>query len=480
MRKIYFRADASATIGYGHFIRTLALANMLKDDFDCTFFTCHPTPYQVEEMEKVCPFIPLQEETHSADFLSHLQGDEIVVLDNYFFTTDYQRAIKQKGCRLVCIDDMHDKHYVADVVINHGITNGNLFSTEPYTQLCLGYAWALLRLPFLQLPQIQRKNRKIEKAIVCFGGSDKNDLTTRFVSFLQKEKTVKQIIAIVGDKYQLDTLHCSSKVSYQHNLSASEMSELFRQSDIAFVPTSTVCLEALSQQLPVVAGYYVDNQKEVYAEYAANNLIYPLGNLLNLDFAEMNYSLIVEKINSLHTMDFSLVSLRYRRLFQNMFVPIEIKKNGLKFVDYRILDKDKQLLIWQARNEEKVRIQMAHTEPILWESHLKFVDSLSVQYKKIYMAVYREEQLLGSVNIEYSSATHLERGLFILPEFWGNGDAVLIENTLSEFLQEQQVTSVIAKVLRSNSRSLHFHLKLGYRQISNDDEYDYLIKDLNK
>ena len=74
MQKIYFRADASATIGYGHFIRTLALADMLKDDFDCTFFTCHPTSYQVSEMEKVCPFIPLQEETHSADFLSHLQG----------------------------------------------------------------------------------------------------------------------------------------------------------------------------------------------------------------------------------------------------------------------------------------------------------------------------------------------------------------------------------------------------------------------
>ena len=87
MQKIYFRADASATIGYGHFIRTLALADMLKDDFDCTFFTCHPTSYQVSEMEKVCPFIPLQEETHSADFLSHLQGDEIVVLDNYFFTS---------------------------------------------------------------------------------------------------------------------------------------------------------------------------------------------------------------------------------------------------------------------------------------------------------------------------------------------------------------------------------------------------------
>ena len=66
-RKIYFRADASASIGYGHFIRTLALADMLKDDFDCTFFTCHPTPYQVDEMEKVCPFLALREETHYDD-----------------------------------------------------------------------------------------------------------------------------------------------------------------------------------------------------------------------------------------------------------------------------------------------------------------------------------------------------------------------------------------------------------------------------
>ena len=130
MKKIYFRADASATIGYGHFIRTLALADMLKDDFDCTFFTCHPTSYQVSEMEKVCPFVTLQEEAHYDEFLSSLQGDEIVVLDNYFFTTDYQRAIKQKGCRLVCVDDMHDKHYVADVVINHGQTNPALFDVN--------------------------------------------------------------------------------------------------------------------------------------------------------------------------------------------------------------------------------------------------------------------------------------------------------------------------------------------------------------
>ena len=51
-KKIYFRADASAQIGYGHFIRTLAIADMLKSEFDCTFFTVSPTEYQVGEMTK--------------------------------------------------------------------------------------------------------------------------------------------------------------------------------------------------------------------------------------------------------------------------------------------------------------------------------------------------------------------------------------------------------------------------------------------
>jgi spore coat polysaccharide biosynthesis predicted glycosyltransferase SpsG len=126
-RKVIFRADAGQNIGYGHFIRSLALADMLRNDFDILFATVNPTDYQKAELAKVCPFIGFKEETHFNDFRYFLKGNEIVVLDNYFFTTDYQKAIKEKGCKLVCIDDMHDKHYVADVVINHGLDNPALF-----------------------------------------------------------------------------------------------------------------------------------------------------------------------------------------------------------------------------------------------------------------------------------------------------------------------------------------------------------------
>ena len=58
-RKVFFRADAGQSIGYGHFIRTLALADMLKDDFECVFYTQAPTEYQIEELNKVCAYVPL-------------------------------------------------------------------------------------------------------------------------------------------------------------------------------------------------------------------------------------------------------------------------------------------------------------------------------------------------------------------------------------------------------------------------------------
>ena len=289
-KKIFFRADAGPQIGYGHFIRTLALADMLKEDFDCVFVTVNPTDYQISEMSKVCRFIPLQADNHFDSFLSLLKGEEIVVLDNYFFTTDYQRAIKDKGCKLVCIDDLHDKHYVADMVINQGVSDSAFFDTEAYTKLCIGLKWALLRKPFLEAAAIASQrtySEKIEKITVSFGGSDYFGLTEKVIRILMQIDSVKHIEAIVGDCFNSNMDFVTEKVTFYRQIPAEKVSELFLNCDLAVLSASTICIEALACGARVAAGWYVDNQKDFYDYLIKNQYIIGLGDI-SKDFYSIN------------------------------------------------------------------------------------------------------------------------------------------------------------------------------------------------
>lgn len=278
-RKIYFRADAGPEIGYGHYIRSLALADMLKQDFDCTMFTQVPTDYQLRECEAVCPIMALPDDDSKFDkFLDYLRGNEIVVLDNYFYTTDYQRAIKAKGCKLICIDDMHDRHYVADVVINYGCEDASLFDVEPYTRLCLGLDFLLLRRPFRNPINCDRAQ---DSYVICFGGADWNNLTYKYVKFIKQSQPKSQVLAIIGDSYQYEeTLKTLPNVEILKRLSAVEMANLFSSVENVICSASTTCYEALSCGAHVYAGWYADNQIEAYNNMVKKGYISPLNNLL--------------------------------------------------------------------------------------------------------------------------------------------------------------------------------------------------------
>lgn len=482
-RKIYFRADASVNIGYGHFIRTLALADMLKDDFDCTFFTVSPTLYQKEELGKVCNVVSLEQESHFETFLLFLKGDEIVILDNYFFTTDYQRQIKSKGCQLVCIDDMHDKHYLADVVINYGVSNPAMFSIETYTQLCLGYNWTILRSPFQKNKVLSKKSCKAKlDVVICFGGSDFNNLTRRFLDFLLGEESINHLIAIVGDKYNAEFKISSSKVSYLHNLSADEMADIFRNSDLAFLSASTVCMEALSCGIPVAAGYYVDNQEEFYSELSSKQIIYPLGNLCSFQFTNSILTDILRVNRSRVDLSpcFSDISRRYNLLFLNLFGMRDFQIGGLLFKDYRNMDEYQIQEIWSARNEDEVRCWMENPNPISWEDHLNFFSFLSHTYQKIYFGVYSLGELIGSVNIEMDdSFRKIDRGIFIVPQFLNHSWGSKIEQALEQIISEWGIEIITARILKNNFRSLNFHLKNGYILENSDDRFEYLVKRLH-
>jgi len=275
-RKIYFRADASGGIGYGHFIRSLALADMLKDNFSCTFFTVHPTDYQLGELKKVCNYVALDEDTKFDDFLSYLKGDEIVVLDNYFNTTEYHTQIKKRCYKLVCVDDPHGIRYNCDVLVSHGFVRPVDFDVPSGVIVVTGVEWALLRSPFLKA--ISTKKERDKSIVVNFGGSDSFNVTERIVEQLLGLQLPYTIKVILGDRVYLSD-YCRKGVDNFRNLSAEEMAALFETASIGFFSASTVCIEGLSRGLPMIVGYYIDNQEMGYQRMSERKIISPIGDL---------------------------------------------------------------------------------------------------------------------------------------------------------------------------------------------------------
>ena len=455
------RADAGQSIGYGHFVRTLALADMLGTEFYRTFVTRTPTAYQIEQMQMICDDYVVLSDNHFNEFLLMLKEGDIVVLDNYFFDPNYQQQIKGKGCKLVCVDDMHDKHYVADVVINHGLADTALFDVEPYTKLCLGLDWALLRHPFWNPKSVIREKGH---CVVAFGGVDYYDLTGKVVKLLSEKNNVRKITAVVGDAYAyMETLCLNQNVEIKKNLSAQQMAELFCEVEFAVLPSSTVCLEAIACGCPVLSGYYVDNQIEVHNNLAKHNYIIPLDDLLTPDLGHnlLSANIVPQKyVNSVDRVSC------YRQLFRTFLFDV---------IDYRDLTEEQSYKVWQVRNNPVIRVCMTNTQPFDFESHCSFIDKLKKDVSKRYWAIFIQGVYVGSYYIVDIREGQAERGLFIAPEYFGKGYAKALEGYMDRYLQMFGIRELYAEVKIDNPRSLKYHLKIGYFIVQVQKEY-YILK----
>jgi UDP-2,4-diacetamido-2,4,6-trideoxy-beta-L-altropyranose hydrolase len=309
-RTIYFRADADHTIGYGHFIRSLALADMLRDEFECTIVTKSPTNYQRNQTEGICGLIELpDDESRFELFLEMLSGEEIVVLDNYFYSIDYQRQIKQRAYKLVCIDDFKNKDITCDLLINTSVSeHEQLPLVEAKTKL-QGIPWALLRKEFRGEAQ---RPKDSDLATICFGGADPLNLTIKALQLLLTMKDIKHIAVVVGTNKMPEDYVIDSRVKVYQNISASEIASLLQDSKFCIVSTSGVAIEAIAMGCPTYTGYYTENQIELYHNLVHNGYVYGLGDL-------RTQAMHIDGIDKpLKRLDFSQLQTNYINAFKSL------------------------------------------------------------------------------------------------------------------------------------------------------------------
>ena len=291
---LIIRADASTTMGTGHVMRCLALAQAWQDQGGQAIFVLADKSMAIENRlrsEKMqITHLSVEaggdeDANQTVDFAKKVTSQWIVV-DGYQFGKEYQKSIKKLGFKLLFLDDYgHSGHYDADLVLNQNISaSEDLYQNrEDYTQLLLGMQYVLLRREFWQWQNWQRViNSKARKILVTLGGSDPDNLTLKTIQSLQVlgDQDLEVIVVIGGSNPHYEVLQkevadLSLAICLQQNVN--NMPELMAWADMAISAGGSTNWELAFMGLPSIVITIADNQKAIAAELDRQGVIVNLG-----------------------------------------------------------------------------------------------------------------------------------------------------------------------------------------------------------
>lgn len=276
-RNIVFRTDASRTIGSGHIMRCLALAEAWRDSQGEVFFVSACDAPSIEDRLKKegMSVLHIHQEAgtlgdaYETIQIAHEYRADWIVVDGYHFGAEYQKKIKDAGLSLLFVDDFgHSDHYYADIVLNqNGYADISLYPRhENYTQFLLGTNYAIIRKEFLGWDRYHRTIPDVaRKILVTLGGGDPDNVTGIVIEALKilNLENLEVIIVAGGlnhhysllEEMIIDNPHFTLKKNVEN------MPELMEWADIVISAGGSTCWELAFMGVPAIIIILADNQQ---------------------------------------------------------------------------------------------------------------------------------------------------------------------------------------------------------------------------
>jgi spore coat polysaccharide biosynthesis predicted glycosyltransferase SpsG/L-amino acid N-acyltransferase YncA len=420
-------------------------------------------PYLVQKELMECGFA-CNKIGNENEFICKLTKRAIVVLDGYHFDFNYQKQIKATGSKLVCIDDMHDKEFVADLIINH--TPGILpqdYRTLPSTQFALGLNYALLRPVFLEQLKNVRRIDKVETIFICFGGADPKGLTAKVVRTVADCNKFKNIIVVTGAAFKItcefDQLLLSyPQINHRHNLSEKQMLDTMLESELAVVPASVILLEALSAGCIVISGIMVENQKNLYENFRKAGLIIDAGSFLENELIKaISSSLILPLIQN---------KTAFWKSSENV-LKIFIRLKNESLINLREVKTEDFEITYKWASDSKVRSFSFNQHQISLLEHTNWFNRKLSDLNCLYLIAEFGERKVGSIRFDQIKGEAVVSYL-LDPKFHGNGFGQIllkkgIERLVANNLNKKEVIKQISgEVMKTNISSIKVFERLGF------------------
>lgn len=276
---VVVRADGGPDIGYGHLVRSGALAEeLLSRGHGVTYATT--TPENVREM---CPeavdTVELPKRGDPEPFVAWLDTEppDIVFTDAYPVDTDYQRAVRDRVPLVVMQDDA--RHAVcADVFVNgnvYALELGYRFVGDPPVT-CLGTDYLLVRPDVRRIASNTSIVREdLGRVLLTMGGSDVGNFMPTLVRLLSGLPAIVEVIVGPGFENESEINDAVKSADGEFKLvhDPPDLPQRMWNADLAVTATGTTTYELLALGTPVIGIPQVPNQVPIAKELASRDAI---------------------------------------------------------------------------------------------------------------------------------------------------------------------------------------------------------------
>lgn len=290
-----FRLDVSATIGSGHFMRCLSLAQVLRTRGAQVFFVCRLHADTDKTFVEAAGFpvfwlpdnagLPVDNDVPHAvwrggtqkgdagEFLEVLRVElqglpcDWVVVDHYGLSRTWEQKVRAHTKSILVIDDLADREHDADVLLD---ANAYVDREHRYTSLLpascetrLGGEHALLRPEFENATPLT-EDSSVPVIHVALGGSDQGNLTAKVLRALN-DLNVKFDVVVGGLNPHVACLEnlAAANPGISLHINTSRMAHLLSRATIAVGSAGTSTWERMAVGVPSVLYSTADNQDAI-------------------------------------------------------------------------------------------------------------------------------------------------------------------------------------------------------------------------
>ncbi len=286
--KVFIRVDGGSIIGFGHVVRCMALADILKCNFTIKFILKEiPLNFKHEIIQSGFEVFQIEDEQ---DWISVLTGNEIVVVDGYNFDDIFYAQIKLKKSVVVSIQDIYHHTKNIDVIINH---LPGLEKKYNHKKAFTGPKYAIIRNEFLKAKKSDHENSN--NYFISLGGTINHEQINVLVDLLKN--IGKNTINILTTDYNKRFIVIKEGCQVYTKLKAKKIVELIDSSCYSFITPGMILYEVLSRNKRAVVGSLNDGQYALAEDFVEMKVMSNIGYWKDINFKNLVDAMLISNFN---------------------------------------------------------------------------------------------------------------------------------------------------------------------------------------